>query len=635
MNIVIGYAGQAAEANFSNVLSMVKKNIQEDLPLNIEKSADNQAIFAIKQPGGFFPLGKPFYDPSEYQLCMLQGYFWYKAHFPKTEGEAREMILIAAHDLNQTQHLNMSENYGGVFNLIRYAGKEKRITICNDYSGILPLYYSLSKSGVFFCSHLRSLAQSLGKAIDPISIMQHTAFHYTIGNRTLFKDIFRVNPGETLIYDIDRTKINFRQPQGYYSHITPYKNDMEAVEALYTDYMVGVSELSATNKVRGLMLSGGLDSRLVALGFHKYNDPIVAVTLGEPGNFEVSLAKKVSKRIDATLALHTPIDDCQLTYDRIEKMSKVYENVNFPYMESSALVLKKLGAETLSTGYGGETFIGGQAFSVFGQNWSKKERLKNALIRSLGFEIKFMDMISTDNLKNFIRLVVAYHKKSLNAKKIIFNREFQSNFLDLALLSLENDISSEVSRYAVNSSGTIQQVCERFWLEHHVLKQFGKQEHTLSRHLPLVLPILHHSFLVRCSNLAPERKVDHGIYLKLVKKHYGDLKFIPTSNIPLPLSFPTPMLWLTRAIRSVYDQKQVENQIASAGKYKKARCGWPNFELWFRQGDFLDNVGEWIDPKMFDKNILLKQLERWKNWNDKIFSGQDLMTLLTLSQIAK
>lgn len=635
MNIVLGFAGQEAETNISKLLTSLNFIVGYDLPLKTAKSGDNQAVFGILQPSGFFPLEEPFYDVNQDNLCVLQGYFWYKMPFPKTSEESKRAISSAAIDLEKNHQLNMTENDGGLFNLITYSGKNRILTLCNDYSGIFPLYYSFASSGVYFSSHLSSLAKALNKSVDPISLIQHTAFHYTIGNRSLFQDIFRLNPGETMIYEMDRGKASFFQPQGYYANVTPYKNDMEAVDALFLDYMTGVSELTTPKKLRGLMLSGGFDSRLVAFGFHEKENPLVTVTLGDPGNYESGLAAKVASLIDAQLFLHTPIDDCQLSLSRIEEMFRIHENVNFPYMDSSAKILKDKGAETLSTGYGGETFLGGQAFSVLGQDWSNKERLKNALLRSMGFDIHFRDFINATNLDNFIGLVVSYHKKNLNSKKKIFNQDYQNNYFDFAVDNLESDVRKEISRYEVSSSGTVQQLCERFWLEHHVLKHFGKQEQILSNYLPLVLPILHHSFLVRCSNLSPDRKVDHGIYLKLVKKYFSEFKKIPTSNIPLPLSLPTPLLWASRAVRSIYDKHQVNRHFQSAGVNKSTRLGWTNFETWFRQGEFLNSAIDYIAPSLYDKTTLLNQLNRWINWQAKIFSGQDLLTYMTLSQFVK
>ncbi|MFA7407273.1 MAG: asparagine synthase-related protein [Anaerolineaceae bacterium] len=635
MNIVLGFVGKNAYENFLRLKTTANHYIEDNLPLNIASSNDGYAVFGLLQPSGFYPLEKPIYDQNNQALCMIQGYFWYQSHFPLDEKQAVDSLIKACHFLLTNNTLALSEDDGGLFNFVCYDGKTRKVFFTNDYSGIFPFYYSINRDGIYFSSHIRVIAKALSKQFDPVSIIQQTAFHYTIGKRTSFNDIYRLNPGETLTFSVDLGTLKYKQPENIYSKITPYKNDNEAVEALHADYEQGLNEICRVKKKRGIMLSGGFDTRLVSYGFHHQDNAIIGLTLGDNENFEVNIARKLISRLDSTHHIHSPVSDCHLNRIRIENLMSKFENINFAYCDTGGELLKQMGSETVSTGYGGETFFGGQGYSFYGQALDMKKRFKIAFSRSLGFPVKFFDPLHEHNLENSFHLIFKHHENYLNSAKNWFTPVFFHEYQQEAIRSLNDNIREELMRITAHETSSVQQILERFWLEHHVLKEFGKQEWILSAHLPLVLPTLHHSFLKRCSNLPPNRKIDHGFYLKFVKRYFGKLANFPTSNIPLPLNFPTPILWLSRAVRARYDQKLIKKIMNSAGKSNSARAGWSNFEQWFRHGDFLNQASTYIDPLMFSKNHLDSKVARWLNWDEKIFSGQDLLTMITISQLIK
>ena len=411
MNIVFGFVGQNAALKFKLLRDAVDQHIQADLPLKIAQSADGNGIFALLQPSGFFPLEKPFYETKHEYLCMLQGYFWYDFPFPESEEEAKRSIIRAGNYLTRNKYINLSDDNGGLFNYFLYDEKSREFFISCDLSGIFPLYFITRSDGIYFSSHIRALSKALKIDYDPLSVIEHMAFHYTIGRRTLYKGIFRLNAGETLNYSFSTGKLKFTQPSNLYSDITSYRNDEEALEALFHDYYKGVQEICRINQKRGIMLSGGFDTRLVAFGFYQHANPIVGLTLGDSENFEVQIAKKLTKIINADHKIYSPEPDTQLSSDRIVHLIKTVENVNFAYCDSSGSLLKQMGAETVSTGYGGETFFGGQGYSFYGKSLNNKERFKLAFVRSLGFPIKFYDEVNHESFELVHSTIMNFHKK--------------------------------------------------------------------------------------------------------------------------------------------------------------------------------------------------------------------------------
>jgi hypothetical protein len=126
MNIVLGFVGENAEDKFRRLRSAANQHVQADLPLNIASSQDGKAIFGLLQPGGFYPLEKPFYAQVYQYLCMLQGYFWFQSHFPLEEIQAIEGIIKASHELIKTNRITLSEDDGGLFNFVCYDEKTRK-----------------------------------------------------------------------------------------------------------------------------------------------------------------------------------------------------------------------------------------------------------------------------------------------------------------------------------------------------------------------------------------------------------------------------------------------------------------------------------------------------------------------------
>ena len=146
---------------------------------------------------------------------------------------------------------------------------------------------------------------------------------------------------------------------------------------------------------------------------------------------------------------------------------------------------------------------------------------------------------------------------------------------------------------------------------------------------------MHHSFVERCANLAPNLKVDNGVYQKLVRRYLGKIGRAPTGSTPLSGSYPDALLLFSRMLRKLDDQWTTQTQMRTRGKAKRTRYGWTNFERWFREGDFLREAGSFVEPAVFSAEYLEKKLRQWMRWDEKLYSGQELLTLITISQLIK
>lgn len=592
----------------------------------------NAAVGQVKN-APFFPINSPFINFQRNRIYALQGYMWSNDNFPKSNDEAQQIVIQAGDQLVEKGKLKLAPDWGGLYILAVIDLTSEKIWLTCDYSGIIPLYYTVLPDGAFlFSTHSRPLAKIINAKMDAAGVIQQTSFGHPIGKRTLFQGIYRLNPGETLSYHVSNRQLNFQQADGVYSKLDSYASDEEAADALWGDYLNGCAPIARLNGIKGILLSGGFDTRLVVAGFKKFENSIASVTFGEPGNFEVEVARKVAKLSGTETIIHTPIQEYNLSTNNINHLIEKAEFANFPYCDTSADLLLQKNAISASTGYGGETILGGQGYKLFGRRWSQTERLWIALKRSLNLKFSFYDKNDAGNFALTVHEIEKFYETRMNHTQTFFSIELQKSF-NVAREILKQDIQEDLSRIQGNQPETTQQIIERFWFEHHVLKHFGRQELTLFTKIPVILPMIYHPFMRRCSNLNPSLKVDHGIYLNLVKRNLSQFKYLPTSNIPISLSNPDILLWLSRAWRAKKDQQFSARFMKSKGNYHGQRFGWSNFDSWLRQANFFSDLPKYISWDLYSKDTIENKIQHVLDWNSFTYSGQEYLTLLTISQM--
>jgi asparagine synthase (glutamine-hydrolysing) len=158
------------------------------------------------------------------------------------------------------KHLN------GIFAFAIFDREKKKIILARDSFGVKPLYYSFTSNGVTFGSEIKAilLNKNYKVQLDYTAFNSFLTYRYNPSPQTLFKNIFKLKPGEYLEYNLKGNSIvNFfcdDNPKIDYS-ITEY----DAIER-YTELLEkSVNRQLISDVPVGLFLSGGIDS--AALGY--------------------------------------------------------------------------------------------------------------------------------------------------------------------------------------------------------------------------------------------------------------------------------------------------------------------------------------------------------------------------------
>ena len=309
-----------------------------------------------------------------------------------------EVILKAYHFYGE----KCLEKLDGVFAFCIYNLNDKKIFIARDRFGIKPLYYKIHNEYFSFSSSMQSLiSKDLGE-INPDAINYHFFLHSVVpAPHTLFNNIFKLEPGH--IIRIDNGQITTKK---YYSidklPIATFTNESEIIEAIDYYLLNAIKKRLSTSDVPvGILLSGGLDSSLIAaMAFKHKLAEINTFSIGfqsvnqEQGD-EFYFSDLVSKNY-STNHNKIQIDTNQL----FDNLDMVIESMPEPMSSQDASAFFLLAKEVskkqkvVLSGQGADELFGGYPWYMLMSN----EKYKSDIQR---FENYYLDR-TVDDFKNTI-----------------------------------------------------------------------------------------------------------------------------------------------------------------------------------------------------------------------------------------
>jgi asparagine synthase (glutamine-hydrolysing) len=179
-----------------------------------------------------------------------------------------------------------------------------RIQLARDSFGIKPLYYTEFEGGVAFASEAGALLDAglASRTINTNKRQELLQLQFTTGEDTIFENIKRVRPGQTLTLDGGKVTHSLQLPA--LSKTGPEDwQEKEALEKLDEALMDSVLIHQRSDVPYGMFLSGGVDSSVVLACMRILNDkPVEAFTAGFSGTSVVDErdhAKAVAKAAGA------------------------------------------------------------------------------------------------------------------------------------------------------------------------------------------------------------------------------------------------------------------------------------------------------------------------------------------------
>lgn len=177
--------------------------------------------------------------------------------------------------------------------------------IFQDYNhlGFFCPYYIKTPSGEFYIdsNYSNFLGRSgLSVTIDPVAVIEVMNCSHLLGDRTIVKNIFR-----TPWMARSDSKSNLWNYYQIPKHQEKTQNETSIAEELFVLICKEIRGYVGNSKKIGILLSGGMDSRMVAGGLDYLiktgqieSVKVTAYTWGNPGSRDVVYAEEIAKRMD-------------------------------------------------------------------------------------------------------------------------------------------------------------------------------------------------------------------------------------------------------------------------------------------------------------------------------------------------
>lgn len=176
--------------------------------------------------------------------------------------------------LTPSQHAKWIAQLDGMYAFCLWDPKLNQMILARDPMGIKPMVRTMVEGSLLFASEAKALRAHEGHIpeFDETALIARLAWEYPLDGTTLLKDVRHIRPGTVEVWSLDGgiptlTGIANVERQ----HLAPqasWNPDTQAT-ALLESFVDGVSQRLMGEVPMGIVLSGGLDSSLVAAVAHE------------------------------------------------------------------------------------------------------------------------------------------------------------------------------------------------------------------------------------------------------------------------------------------------------------------------------------------------------------------------------
>ena len=422
----------------------------------------------------------------------------------------------------------------GMFAFAIYDRSRQRLFLARDRVGIKPLYYTATPRSLLFASEIKALLrdEEVSPAVNPAGISDFLAHTYTPGPATVFRNIWKLQPGHYLVAEKGGYAV-----REYWSLLPHFgrSNGMRIQEAeeRLAELMRETIRIHEISDVPiGFLLSGGVDSTAtLCFSQEELNNRLKAFTIGFGGQeFE-------DERVYARIAARKyGIDHYETTIsadDFFDCLPKYVWHMEEPVFEPPAVGLyyvTKMAREhvkVLLSGEGGdECFAGYQTY----RNLVFLERLKRGLNGNWERFARILSKVNriagSEAVKRYLPLLTVplgeyYFSRSSNPGspwRPVYDDAYSADFRSrLAGISPSDPFRGYLAAAASFSDlKKMLYVDTVTWLPDRLLLKADKM--TMANSVELRVPLLDHKLLEFSAGLPDSFKL-RGFQTKYLFKH--------------------------------------------------------------------------------------------------------------------
>jgi len=486
------------------------------------------------------------------------------------------------------------ERFRGMFAFAVWDREQQTLFLARDRLGVKPLYYSELCSGhLIFSSELKALKQhpDFPKKFDATAIEDYFGFGYIPDPKTIYKNVYKLEPGYCLTIKRGQQKYQPRQYWNISFSPRPAQDEKSTAEELITRLREAVKIRMVADVPLGAFLSGGVDSSaIVAMMAGLSKDPVntCSISFGDPAYNESKFAAQVAERYHTQHRVEqVNADDFSL----IDQLAGLYDE---PYADSSALPtyrvcqLAKKQVTVVLSGDGGDENLGGYrryrwhkyeeqmrawlptsirkpVFGLLGQVYPKADWAPKLFRAKSTFE-----SIARDSLEGY------FHSVST------LSDELRSNLFSAKLKQdLQGYKAVEVFRRHADNAQTdnplslVQYLDIKTYLPGDILTKVDRA--SMAHALEVRVPLLDHQLVEWMAGLSPDIKLKGRVGKYIFKKSLeaylpDDILYRPKMGFSVPLDawFKGPLKQKVREAllggtitqSGLFNQKFIEHMVA-------------------------------------------------------------------------
>ena len=208
--------------------------------------------------------------------------------------------LQSAADIRRQWQDGASAQWDGFYSALVVEQGGQSVVVGTDVLGIFPVYYWSDGNDVLLVGTSPELFRTHPKFAPRFNLQGLTGILLTnglVGGQTMWVDVKRLQPGNRL--RLDGAKVFEDEAYRLPTELTDVDLPLTAhVDQLFEALSNAVKKTSSPDREYGLLLSGGLDSRMTAGLFTRAGIRPNALTLGLPSDLEMRCAKAVAERYE-------------------------------------------------------------------------------------------------------------------------------------------------------------------------------------------------------------------------------------------------------------------------------------------------------------------------------------------------
>jgi asparagine synthase (glutamine-hydrolysing) len=342
------------------------------------------------------------YNGEIYNYKILQNELKELGYSFKTQSDT-EVVLKAYEHWGK----DCVKKFDGMFAFAIIDFKKEICLLARDQFGIKPLVYRVEEDFIAFCSELPGLKNLYYpvKSGSKQAMEQYFTLNYIAAPLTIYKNIFKLEPGHTLTVSLDG---NILSKDQYFKPV--FSALKKKWESSQIDKVLSkkIHDKMMSDVPFGVFLSGGIDSSYVAAKMARTSSAdFKAYSIGFEGpHSEIKYAEYVAEKLNLEL-VQKNVHSTDLEYMQL----LVKNNLGEPFGDNSIIPtwhvcnLASKDVKMVVTGDGGDEFFAGYHNYISWLQASFKEKLREKIQKKqlLGIPRFILGSLKARTRKNYLK----------------------------------------------------------------------------------------------------------------------------------------------------------------------------------------------------------------------------------------